>query len=118
MLKKQNKKRKIKALSKKQEQSKRRRLRWWTVFFVTLAFLFVFFNFTLAISGGWDDLSMVAIFVSPIVAGVALLIAGVNIAKYRAQNYELIAPLAILGLSAVLLFTVSVLNSVAVFGGI
>jgi cation transport ATPase len=118
MLKKQNKHRKAKVLTKKQEQSKRRRLRLWTAFFAALAFLFVFFNFTLAVSGSWDDLSMSAIFIAPIVAGVALLIAGINIAKYRAQNYELIAPLAILGLSAILFFTVSVINSAAVFSGI
>lgn len=118
MPKQQNKHRKTRKLTKKREQYYRRQLRLWMAILVCTAFLIFFYNFALTFTGGWDDLNVSAVALSSAICLVALVVASINIMKFRAQNYELIAPLALLGLSALFYFAVTVIGASSVMAGI
>ncbi len=118
MPKKQNKHHKTQKITKKREQYLRRVLRLWSTIMTCTAFLLFFFNFCLSITGSWDDLNAPAILVAVVICLVALAVSGVNVIKYRAQNYELIAPLALLGLSAIFYFAVTIIGASSIMAGI
>jgi hypothetical protein len=114
----QNKHRKTRKLSKKREQYYRRLLRLWTLLLASIGFLIFFFNFSLTFTGSWDDLDAEWLLVAASFCLVALMVASFNVFKFRAQNYELFAPLAILGLSALFYFAVTVIGASSVMAGI
>ena len=118
MPKQQKQKRKAQYLSKKREQYYRRHLRLWSAILTCTAFLLFFFNFCLTFTGGWDDLHTPSILLSAIICLAALGVSSVNVIKFRAQNYELVAPLALLGISAVFYFAVTVIGASSVMAGI
>ena len=111
-------KRKTQKLSKTRLKEKQRRVRFYWIVLVCVAFAVFFFNFVLTISGGWDDVDSIGLLFSAIASVVALAISGVNVLKFHAHNYELIAPLAVLGMSAMFYFAIPVIGATSVMAGI
>ena len=112
------KQRKAQKLSKTRLKEKQRRVRFYWIVLVCVAFAVFFFNFVLTISGGWDDVNVAGLLFSAIASVVALGISSINVLKFRAHNYELIAPLAVLGLSAMFYFAITVIGATSVMAGI
>ena len=77
-----------------------------------LSFLLVFFELNLTFHGGWDDLNFKVIFVTPLVAAVALIAAVVNVAKFRAKSRIIIPALSMVAISALFFCYVMITTSV------
>ena len=88
------------AKTKMKIRKKRAIFRTLSIFFTILAFLFVFFELSLITHGSWDDVKFSIIFVSPLLAALALLFAIINNVKFHAKSHEIIAALSIVGISA------------------
>ena len=65
-----------------------------------LAFLLVFFELSLTTHGGWDDVNFGIIFICPLIAAIAMLVAIVNNVKLHAKSHEIIPALSMVGVSA------------------
>ena len=76
-----------------------------------IAFLLVFFEFMLTTHGGWDDINMTIIFLTPLVAAIAMIIAIVNIVKNRARSHEIISALSVVVISSLFFCYVMVYSS-------
>ena len=65
-----------------------------------LAFLVVFFEFTVIVHGGWADVSHSAVFIAPLFASIGMLAAVINIVKFRSRGRELVPALSMVVLTA------------------
>ena len=82
-------------------KKRRQVLRDLSIFFSVLSSVLVVFEFFLAIRDDWDDLNMGAVFVAPLFAAVAMILAILNIVHCRARSKEIIWALAMVALSAI-----------------
>ena len=76
----------------------------------------VFFNFVLTIDGGWDDINHVSLLMAPSFAMLAFGVALIDIKKYHAPSNSVIAPLAMIGISAVFYLIVSITEAIIISG--
>lgn len=81
-------------------KKRRQILRDLSIFFSVLSSVLVIFEFFLAIHDNWDDLNMGAVFVAPLFAAVAMMLAILNIVHCRTRSKEIIWALAMVALSA------------------
>ena len=81
-------------------KKRRQILRDLSIFFSVLSSVLVIFEFFLAIHDNWDDLNMGAVFVAPLFAAVAMMLAILNIVRCRTRSKEIIWALAMVALSA------------------
>lgn len=107
---------KVKKKTKKQIESTRRKMRVVQMFLIALTVILVFFNFILTITGSWDDINHVALLVAPAIAMAALGISLIDIIRFKADNSQAIAPLALVGISAIFYLIVSLVEAAIVSG--
>ena len=88
------------AKTKMKIREKRAILKTISLFFSLLSFLLVFFELSLTTHGGWDDVNFGIIFVCPLIAAVAMLLAIINNVKFHAKSHEIIPALSMVGASA------------------
>jgi hypothetical protein len=69
-------------------------------FLSAIAFLLIFFELILTVHGNWDDLNYTMIFAAPAVAASSMIVAVVNIVKYRAHSSGLVPALSMVAVSA------------------
>jgi hypothetical protein len=84
-----------------------------SLFLSMLAFLLVFFELSLTIHGGWDDINYTIIFATPLISALAMIFAIVNITKFRAKSAGLIPALSMVMISALFFCYVMVYTSTA-----
>ncbi|MCQ2571227.1 MAG: hypothetical protein MJ154_03200 [Candidatus Saccharibacteria bacterium] len=66
----------------------------------TVAFLLVFFESTLTLHGGWDDINYDIIFTCPLIAAISMIFAIINNVKFRSKSYEIVPALSMVAISA------------------
>ena len=76
-----------------------------------VAFCLVFFELTLTMHGGWDDLSLLIIVLAPIIAILSVIIAVLNVTKYRAKKCELLPAISVVGISLLFFWYVMIFSS-------
>lgn len=64
------------------------------------AFLLVFFELSLTMHGGWDDVNYDIIFVCPFIAAMAMIFAIINHVKFRSKGHEIVPAVTMVGISA------------------
>ena len=85
-----------------------------SLFLSIIAFLLVFFELSLTMHGGWDDVNFGIIFVCPLIAAIAMLVAIINNVKFRAKSHEIVPALTMVGLSALFFCYVMIYTSTTV----
>ena len=88
-----------------------------SIVFSCLAFILVFFEFTLLFHGGWDDVNYTAVFAAPLVSSIAMLLAIINIVKFRAKSHEIVFALSMVAVSALFFCCVMLFTSTAYIAG-
>jgi hypothetical protein len=76
-----------------------------------LSFLMVFFELALTMHGGWDDVSFRIVFITPLIAALAMIAAILNIVKFHAKSHEIIPALSMVAISALFFCYVMVYTS-------
>ena len=73
------------------------------IFLTTLVFVRVFFNFALTMTGGWDDINWISLFLMPGLAVLALFLALYNTMKCKGHGGYVLASVVVLALATGLL---------------
>ena len=92
-------------------RKKRRLLRTISWFLSGFVFLAVFFELSLTMHGGWDDVNFGIVFVLPFIAAIALIVAIRNIVKNRAKSSEIFPALSMVAISAIFFCYVMIYTS-------
>ena len=75
------------------------------------AFLLVFFELSLTMHGGWDDVNFSIVFVTPLISAVAMVFAVINEVKFRSKTHEIIPALSMVAISALFFCYVMIYTS-------
>jgi hypothetical protein len=107
---------KTKKMTKKDVLRGQRKMRFLLLALISITVALVFFNFVLTIDGGWDDINHVSLLMAPSFAMLAFGVALIDIKKYHAPSNSVIAPLAMIGISAVFYLIVSITEAIIISG--
>ena len=107
---------KTKKMTKKDVLRGQRKMRFLLLALISITVALVFFNFVLTIDGGWDDINHVSLLMAPSFAMLAFGVALIDIKKYHAPSNSVIAPLALIGISAVFYLIVSITEAIIISG--
>ncbi len=102
-----------KKKTKKQNKEFLRLVRLLEIILVSVSFAWVFYFFVLSITGGWDDIHLSYVMVAPFLAALGLGVASYRIYFQKTSNTVAIPPLAALGISALFMCAVAIVEAVA-----
>ena len=100
-----------KKKTKKQNKEVLRLVRLLELILVSVSFAWFFFFFVLSISGGWDDIHLRYVIVSPFLAALGLGVASYRIYYQKMSSSVAIPPLAALGVSSLFMCIVAVVEA-------
>lgn len=82
-----------------------------TLCLIAVAFISVFFELSLLFHGGWDDVNYTIVFATPLIAAAAMLLAILNLVKFRSKPRDLVISLSMVALSSLFFCFVMVYTS-------
>lgn len=72
-----------------------------------VVFARVFFNFAQTLTGGWDDINYISLFLMPGLAIVSVLLALLNVTRYKGHGGFVLASVGVLAFAVALMLYVT-----------